>query len=365
MRRIGARQLAALRCAFAVILCLLAASCTASDKSADGWVVMLDLPRFGPTAVPLHRLGRAVATDSPRELVRLDERECRRLDIGGYYGSMSGAPIFDAQGRLRAIVQDGISIGLPCIVSLASEAELEQARNRCLFLGGGEPSRTEQDSNPWPVDEHGSVAAVGRVLLLRRSIGNGSTAPSASATVCWTEGARAVARIQSSVNRTGARSGTYAISPSKPVAFVDFGGTQKLLFESGPVVGRTICVVGDYALLSPEAPKGIQLHAALNETHSSERRASREFFADTGGWQESCKNALQAMLVDLDLRRAGSVRVRIEIDGSVVQELEIEASGAQRVSNMAAAELLECLRARTTSVLPEVIRVRVELLSDG
>jgi hypothetical protein len=57
--------------------------------------------------------------------------------------------------------------------------------------------------------------------------------------------------------------------------------------------------------------------------------------------------------------------VRIEIDGSVVQELEIEASGAQRVSNMAAAELLECLRARTTSVLPEVIRVRVELLSDG
>jgi ferredoxin len=72
-----------------------------------------------------------------------------------------------------------------------------------------------------------------------------------------------------------------------------------------------------------------------------------------------------AYVPDLDLRRAGSVRVRIEIDGSVVQDLEFEALGAQRVSNMAAAELLECLRARTTSVLPEVIRVRVELLSDG
>jgi hypothetical protein len=357
-------RLAALRCALAVLLCLLTASCSTSGRSSDGWVVMLDLPDHGLTAVSVQRLGRAIAPAGPRELVRLDERECERLDIGGYFGSMAGAPVLDAQGKLRAIVQDGVSVGLPCIVSLAGESELEQARNRCLFLGGGLNPRTQQDADLWPVDAQGSVAAVGRVLPLHRSIGSRSTSTSVSATVYWVDGALAAARIQGAPSRSGQNPGVYAVAQSRPLAFVDTGEQLKLLFEPGAIVGRTVCVVGDYALLSPGPPPSIRIRVTLDETRSTERNASLEVFADAGSWQEQCGNALQRMLVGLDMRRPGSVRARIDVDGSLVKELQFEALGAQRISTMVGAELVECLRARTTMLLPEELRVSVELLSD-
>ena len=364
LRRDRAPQLAALRCVFAALLCLLTSSCTTSRRSSDGWLVLLDLPRHGLTAVPVQRLGRAVAQAGPRELVRLDERECERLDIGGYFGSMAGAPVFDAEGRLRAIVQGRVSVGLPCIVSLAGEAEAEQARNRCLFLGGGLNARTQRDADRWPVDEHGSVAAVGRVLQLRRSIGKSSASTSVSATVYWVDGAHAVARIQGAPSRSGGNPGVYAVAQSRPLAFVDTGEQLRLLSEAGAVVGRTVCIVGDYALLTPGRPPSIQISVTLDESRGTERMASLEVFADADGWQEQCGNALQGMLVGLDLRRPGSVRARIDVDGSLAKERQFEASGAQRLSTMVGTELVESLRARTTTLLPTEIRASVELLSD-
>jgi len=363
MRRHGAPRRAALRCVLAVLLCLLASSCATSGRAGEGWVVLLDMPRQGLTAVSVKRLGRAVVQGVPRELAQLDERECKCLGIGGYFGNMAGAPVFDAQGKLRAIVHNQVSVGLPCTVSLAGEAEVEQARNRCLFLGGGLEARTGQDADRWPVDEHGSVAAVGRVLQLHRSIGYRAST-SVSATVYWVDGARAVARIEGAPGRPRENPAGYAVLQSRPLAFVETGQRLRLLSESGAVVGRSVCVVGDYALLIPGRPASIQIRVTLDGTRGTERSASLELFADGDGWQEHCRNELQGMLVGLDLRRPGSVQTQIEVDGGPIKTSEFEATGAQRISTMVGAELLECLGAGSTLVPPQRVHVSVRLLSD-